>query len=404
MMRVGVVCLLLVWLAAAVANAAEYHRYHGCIHVHTRYSDGSGEFADIAAAAQKTGLDYVITTDHNTLQPLKEGHERYWDKPLILVSIEISTDAGHCLAFDLPPTFEAGTHEPQAVIDRVKAAGGFAILAHPMSPRWLWKEWSVQGYIGIEIANVSSLFDDDLLTANDGGRIMGRSLARLIHLGELYSKDPDQVMAEVCNNVVTPEREKWDELLKAGRQVVGIGSVDAHARVPIGKKVFKVPTYSEAFESVQSYVLTLAPLSGDVKQDREQIYGAIRNGRLYIVFPRVAPAPAFEFTAREGEREAIMGQPLRLEREARLAVRAPGHPHPVIRLLRDGTEIAHAEGDRLDVTTTKPGVYRVEVYAAEGSEPLLAAQGEPNTVGDLLRSQPRRIKPWIFANPIYLND
>jgi hypothetical protein len=175
MRRVVAVSLWLLWHALAAATAAEYHRYHGCIHVHTRYSDGSGEFADVAAAAQKTGLDYVITTDHNTLQPLKDGNERYWGKLLLLVSTEISTDAGHCLGLDLPPSFEAGTREPQAVIDRVNAAGGFVIVAHPMSPRWLWKGWSVQGYTGIEIANVSSLFDDDLLTVTDGGRIMSPS-------------------------------------------------------------------------------------------------------------------------------------------------------------------------------------------------------------------------------------
>jgi hypothetical protein len=401
MLWIGMVVLLLICQAAPVASAA-YHRYRGCIHVHTRYSDGSGEFADVAAAAQKVGLDYVITSDHNTLQPLKDGHERYWGKTLILVGTEISTEAGHCLGLDLPASFTWGTRDPQTVIDRVNAAGGFAILAHPMSPRWLWQDWSVRNYAGIEIANLSSLFDDDLLSATDGGRIGGRSLARLVKLMDLYGEDPDRLMATLTDNVVTRERHQWNALLAKGLQMVGTGAVDAHARLPLGRKVYKIPTYSEAFESVQSYLLTLAPLTGDVKHDREQVYGAVRNGRLYLVYPRVAPAPRFQFLAREGERQATMGQPIRLENRVSLTVSAPGHPHPVIRLLREGKEIAHAEGERLVATASAPGNYRVEVYAAKQNERLLSPRNGQRTVQDLLRARPRQVKPWIFSNPIYI--
>jgi predicted metal-dependent phosphoesterase TrpH len=37
------------------------------LHMHTRYSDGSGLHADIAHAALNAGLDAVIVTDHNVL-------------------------------------------------------------------------------------------------------------------------------------------------------------------------------------------------------------------------------------------------------------------------------------------------------------------------------------------------
>jgi hypothetical protein len=384
------------------AGAAEYHRYRGCVHVHTRYSDGGGDFAAIAAAAEAVGLDYLIATDHNTLQPLKDGHERYWGKRLVLVGAEISTDAGHVLGLDLPASFEAGTRVPQAAIDRVNAAGGFALLAHPLSDRWAWQDWRVRGVAGMEIVNLSSLFDDDLMDAQHGVRIHGRSLVRLLDTLQLYDEDPDSVMARVSDNLVPRERAKWDELLKIGRQVVGTGAVDAHARLPLGRKVYAIPSYAEAFETVQSCVLTLAPLRGEVAHDRDQIYRAYRNGRLYILFARIAAAPEFSFTAREEDREATMGQPIRRERAVRLAVRAPDHPHPVIRLVHNGSEVGRAEGESLEFTATQPGAYRVEVYAAEGSSPLLGAGQPAQTVDDLLRAEPRRIKPWIFSNPIYV--
>jgi len=44
------------------------------LHMHTRYSDGSGSHQDIAEAALKCGLDAVIVTDHNVLPRDFEGY------------------------------------------------------------------------------------------------------------------------------------------------------------------------------------------------------------------------------------------------------------------------------------------------------------------------------------------
>ena len=45
----------------------------GAIHMHSVFSDGSGEVEEIARYAEEVGLDYLILTDHNTLRALKEG-------------------------------------------------------------------------------------------------------------------------------------------------------------------------------------------------------------------------------------------------------------------------------------------------------------------------------------------
>ena len=37
------------------------------LHMHTRYSDGTGTHRDIAQAAIAAGVDVVIVTDHNIL-------------------------------------------------------------------------------------------------------------------------------------------------------------------------------------------------------------------------------------------------------------------------------------------------------------------------------------------------
>jgi hypothetical protein len=51
-----------------------------------------------------------------------------------------------------------------------------------------------------------------------------------------------------------------------------------------------------------------------------------------------------------------------------------------IRLIRGGKEVARAEGVRLQMPVTAPGVYRAEVWLEVGGE----------------------WRPWVYSNPIYL--
>ncbi len=75
------------------------------LHMHTRYSDGSGTHAEIAKAALRCGLDAVIVTDHNVYV---EGPEGYYSdgerRVLLLVGEEIHDPArtpqkSHLLVF-----------------------------------------------------------------------------------------------------------------------------------------------------------------------------------------------------------------------------------------------------------------------------------------------------------------
>ena len=60
------------------------------LHMHTRYSDGTGSHADIASAALRAGLDAVIVTDHNVLVQGIEGYVRQGRRRvLVLVGEEV---------------------------------------------------------------------------------------------------------------------------------------------------------------------------------------------------------------------------------------------------------------------------------------------------------------------------
>jgi len=64
--------------------------YSSVIHVHSNYSDGSGEIPEIARYAGEVGVDIVLMTDHNTLRPLKDGLEGWYGSTLVLIGTEIN--------------------------------------------------------------------------------------------------------------------------------------------------------------------------------------------------------------------------------------------------------------------------------------------------------------------------
>ena len=106
----------------------------GAYHIHTTRSDGHGDRAAVAAAAARAGLKFIILTDHGdgTRPP---DPPAYIDGVLVLDGVEISTDAGHYVALDMPraPYPLGGTAD--AVVEDVARLGGFGIAAHPDSPK-----------------------------------------------------------------------------------------------------------------------------------------------------------------------------------------------------------------------------------------------------------------------------
>src|SRR5512145_1764300 len=107
------------------------------LHMHTRYSDGSGTHKDIAQAAIQTGLDAVIVTDHNTLVQGMEGYYRFGpSRVLLLVGEEIHDQdrvpqKNHLLVFNANRDLASLADDPQTLINGVRDAGGICFIAHP---------------------------------------------------------------------------------------------------------------------------------------------------------------------------------------------------------------------------------------------------------------------------------
>ena len=345
----------------------QLYEYTGTIHLHSRYSDGNGTVPQIIRKATDVGLDFVILTDHDSIDALYAGYEGWHDQVLLLVGQEISPCTHHYLAFNLKKKIAGKYREDyQNFVDEVSSAGGIGIIAHPyggkkaplfLSKKYTWTDWSITGYTGIEVWSYMIDWVDSI------------NLLTFMY----YYFFPEKA-------ITGPRPEalrKWDEVAQE-RHVVGIGSTDAHAKpLPIFRFIKFLP-YEYLFRTIRTHVLLDEPLSSRSLPDSKRlIYDAIKSGHCFIAYDLIADTMGFTFMAEAPDRShLVMGDEAAFEGEMDLLISSPQPAN--IRLIRNGVLFHDTNGKTLRLPIDQPGVYRVEVYY----------NGQP----------------WIFSNPIFLRQ
>ncbi|NLE43818.1 MAG: CehA/McbA family metallohydrolase [Chloroflexi bacterium] len=345
------------------------YEYIGNLHVHTVYSDGKALHADVARAAGKAGLHFVVCTDHNVWV---DGVEGYYENTLLLVGEEIhdvrlQPQSNHLLVYNTQTELSPKASAPQALIDEVNRRGGVAYIAHPFeysSPvqpgldAIPWTDWDVTGYAGLEIWNTMSEFK----------ALMRNKLAALI-----YTTFP----AWGITGPFQATLRLWDDLLAQGKRVAAIGNADAHGNeYSVGKSKRTLLPYDYLFRCVNTHILTERPFNGILEHDRALVYSALRAGRTFVGYDLPAPTAGFRFTARSGSNVALMGDEIVRTGATIFEIQAPDTAH--IRLVCNGKTVVTEHGTALKHTTAEPGVYRVEVY----------------------RTYQLSRRGWIFSSPI----
>ena len=344
-------------------------RYSGAIHIHSTYSDGGGSVADIVRAGQKAGPDFLILTDHDTLQPRFDGHQGYHDGLLLLVGEEVNTSAGHLLALGVGRDVDQdGALGLPALIDEISEAGGVSIAAHPTGRR-PWTDWTVEKMDGLELLNANSDWRDD------GVLELLRAVVFLPFL-------PDGVFNSLIDR---PDEAIRLWMHRARRQpVTVIGSLDAHERIRLwDERHLSFPTYERMFGLIRTYVITGMELTGDAGVDEGILLDAIRRGSCYVVLEGYEPAPGFSFELITGPETRSMGSSVAFQDGGRLHVTAPSSGPVRIRLYRNEMPLIETEGHELFVEVPGPGVYHTEVYQLRGT---------------ILRGERQRL--WIISNAI----
>ncbi len=354
---------------ASSAGSRPGTRYMGAIHVHSTYSDGGGTVADIVRAGQRTGLDFVVLTDHDTLQPRFDGHQGYHDGLLLIVGEEVNTSAGHLLALGVGRDVDQrGPLGLPALVREISDAGGLSIAAHPTGRR-PWTDWTLEEMDGLELLNANSDWRDDSVLE------LARALVFLPFL-------PDGVFNSLIDRPDEAIRLWTHRALR--QSVTVIGSVDAHERIPLwGERHLSFPTYERLFGLIRTYVITDTELTGDADIDEAMLVDAVRRGNCYLVLEGYEPAPAFSFELIRGAQRTPMGSSVGFQEGERLHVTAPSSGPVRIRLYRNELPLIETEGHELFVEVPGPGVYHIEVYQQRGT---------------LLRGERQRL--WIISNAI----
>jgi hypothetical protein len=332
--------------------------YVGALHMHSVFSDGSGEVKDIAKFADEVGLDYIILTDHNTLRALKEGFEGWYGDALLLVGCEINDkeNKNHYLAFGIDETYSTRM-SAKYYVKKVKEAGGIGFLAHPHEkrthmkehPPYPWVEWDTEDFTGIEIWNHMSEWMENLTEQN--------KYQSFIHPLRSIEAPPYETL------------KVWDHL-NLHRKVVGIGGVDAHAHKYnlLGFLEVEIFPYKVLFKSIRTHLFLNEKIEkgksiSHLKKAKESIYNSLREGRCFVANDYHGNSRGFRFCAESANNEYEMGDEIKKNNNITLRVSCPQKSE--IRLIRSGKKIESIESDKAEFKITRRGAYRVEVYLNE---------------------------------------
>jgi len=344
----------------------------GVFHVHSRFSDGAGDVAHIAAAAEKAKVDFVVLTDHG--RPNVEAiHSTCWlHNALIIGGSELSLESGHLAAIGFEPPPYRLPPEAQDAVDEIKAAHGWSAVSHPFDKKVPWRDGNVRGVDGIEIFSV-------YYSAKKA------SLFRLLAFPMQYLMSPEYAVTSLFTY---PEKEirLWDEWNRRSA-TAGIYALDAHGKLPLTSRIMlPFPSYETLFKTLNIYVKIDRELDRDPRLAAATIVSSLSRRRFLNVIETLAPANGFDFyyLDKEGRKAEMGDQTESVSGAVHLSV--PFDFPTDISLKRDGLVIARVPnnwGKELTLPVSGAGAYRAEVF--------------------LSGSRFSRL-PWILTNPIFLGN
>jgi hypothetical protein len=349
-----------------IQSKDDWHEVVGAIHLHSNYSDGSLSIPEIARIAGEKNLDFLMFSDHNTLEPKWLGLEGWYGNILVFIGCEINDpdDRNHYLAFGVDREVKKGSTAPEYVHE-VRQMGGFGIIAHPAEkrsfsdayPPYPWTAWEVNEYDGIEIWNQLSEWMEGITRAN--------ILWRMVHPLRSIRYPAWETL------------ERWDRANQK-RCVVGIGGIDVHGYVLkiLGFIPKEIYPYKVQFRSIRTHFLVEKSIDTKMpfREAEKLIFEAMSRARCFVTNASLGDGRGFRFCAMCGNQTYPMGS--RISPDNRIVFNVTAPLPGFIRLMKDGREVASRKGKELEYTTTEKGVYRVEIF--------------------------RKNRGWIYSNPIVI--
>ena len=338
-------------------NTSQLNKYSsvGAIHIHSVYSDGTGNVDSISKAAKKAGLDWIIITDHNSFE-IEEG---IYNGVYVIKGEEISPkDENHYLALGIDKYIQPNT-DAKHNVEAVKLNGGFGFAAHPNEgvnsqgcPRLNKHQpikWTNKNIIpdGVEIWNWFSEWADNL---ND------RNIFTLAY-------------AFLCKNKLVKSANSnvlfwWDNLNNVSAKIVpAICGIDAHA---LKIKDYIIPVTIFPYESMFKTIVNIVTSDEEFKTDffarKEQILEALKSGRNLII-NRAVSKEIPDINVSNKNQAVTSGESISLDNETFLNVQTKKKSS--IKIFHNGKEIKSVISNGIKMLLNEVGKYRVEIKFGE---------------------------------------
>lgn len=371
----------------------------GILHVHTNRSDGQSGIDEIAAAAARAGLTFVVFTDHGDATATPEP-PAYKSGVLCIDAVEISTTGGHYIALDMPAAPYPLGGEARDVVEDVHRLGGFGIVAHPDSPKpeLRWRDWALP-FDGIETLNLDSGWRAWVQRAGAspgpgsaplplGGPSAWHARGRLAAALLDYPFRPVETIATLMPSDAL--LETYHELTRA-RRVVATAGADAHAKLqfngdPTGSGYsLPIPGYESTFRALSVHITPDRPLTGDAAADGRLLMHAIRAGHLYTTVDAIATPPAIDFAATNMAGSAGEGDELGAGGPVTLRVRSNAPPEFTTTVWNGAAVVSgtHHEQEFSVQAPTEQGTFWVSIGSNQ--------RGREGSM-------------WVLTNPIYVGE
>ena len=333
-------------------NTSQLNKYSsvGAIHIHSVYSDGTGDVDSISKAAKKAGLDWIIITDHNSFE-IEEG---IYNGVYVIKGEEISPkNENHYLALGINKYIQPNT-DAKHNIEAVKMNGGFGFAAHPDESDYRRNshqpiKWTNKNVIpdGVEIWNWFSEWADNL---------NNRNIFTLAY-------------AFLCKNKLVKSANSnvlfwWDNLNNVSEKIVpAIGGIDAHA---LKIKDYIIPVTIFPYESMFKTIVNIVTSDEEFKTDffarKEQILEALKSGRNLII-NRAVSKEIPDINVSNKNQAVTSGESISLDNETFLNVQTKKKSS--IKIFHNGKEIKSVISNGIKMLLNEVGKYRVEIKLGE---------------------------------------
>lgn len=358
--------------------------YKGITNVHTRLSSGSGDMADIIAAAQASELDFLSVTDlnafdkptalggyHGNLLVMIDGEYSYLNSRLLNLG---ATSSRHLQGVGRSQVLFADLLSRR---DRERDLGIF-VLAHPLKNRYKWAGEFPPGLDGLEIINLKEIWQQAWLKKKLSFifSLLVFPFNEKLGLLRLFEA-PDEVI------------RLWDEYMQK-RPMIGVAGADAEAKLVLASNSFlRFPSYETLFSLVRDHVLLRSELTGNASGDLEKLNAALRRGQFYMSLDILGNPKGFNAVVQSKDGAIFpMGSETIYQEGMSLEVTLPQKPHVPFDtvIYRNGERMLTSNSQNTRYYLNQPGVYRVLV----------------RVIPTLPLPDGKKWIPWIYTNPFYV--